>query len=907
MLHSPDFSGKHMRFWSTATLLHGFTIVVGQSISLPGSVIIQNSEYETGHRQYVSDASIRAPFAKPLTTGKDGQFALAFAGVESGTPVRLTVSKPGLEVVNNKETDQVILGRIPHLDVVMTDPEKLAEAQTKYYHIATESVTRNYERHMAALRAENVGLEKRLAALNTETGQQLKTLGDAIDLLTKQRADGMANAMDLAQQFAQVNLDDASALYRRAYEAFQRGQLDSVLLILSEERLEQEYRKLSDQKVGAERVLARSNEGIRQLFESHDLKAHVQEGQLKYAAALATLEKMLAISVEHPEAIDTEKRIGALAWTADLLNKNGDLPGSLAMCQQGLDEAGGGLPTGHLLLAQLYNSRGQVFDRQHRYDEAIADFERVIAVHAKSGRPDSCDMASAFSNIAVTLQWKGDFDGALSHARTGVRLTERDTTYEPDQRSTRYVNLGSVLLSIGRNDEAVDMIMRGIAIGRRLLDPNDPGLALEYCTYGGALLWSGRLSDAEAAYRKALEMMQLTLGTDHPSLVDAYQGIASVLGWRGEHAAAIEAYDRAMEIRLKATGPEDPVAAQMRALKGTDLCMAGRVPEALSELRIALSVQRRVLPENDPFTLVTIRELATAFSAMGRTDSAYHYGQQALDMARIRFEPGDGQLGNVLDMMAEIKRDAMDLEGAQAMYMDLLRNIEPSGSNGAQYTSAYLGLGIILNARGLPDSAIVYLNRSLELVRLQGDENALQNAMVPIAWSYAQQGQLDTAEAICRHALSVLGSGGGSRLAAALSARGWIHEARGEWADALNDYRTALPLYSSSRSRTCRTHYYLGRTLYRMGDMVAAAAELDSSYSIRPTCDAAWFRYKIAVEKKEDRIAFDHLLEFLRGDGWKFVALSSNGLIERKEGLDALRAMATKLGREDVLKEFNLE
>ncbi len=155
-----------MRFWSTATLLHGFTIVVGQSISLPGSVIIQNSEYETGHRQYVSDASIRAPFAKAVTSDKDGQFSLVFTGVENGTPVRLNVEKPGLEVVNSDEVESVILGRVPQLHVVMANAEKLAEAQMKYYNIATESIILNFGKKMDALRSERMTVADRLASVN---------------------------------------------------------------------------------------------------------------------------------------------------------------------------------------------------------------------------------------------------------------------------------------------------------------------------------------------------------------------------------------------------------------------------------------------------------------------------------------------------------------------------------------------------------------------------------------------------------------------------------------------------------------------------------------------------------------------------------------------------------------------
>jgi hypothetical protein len=78
-------------------------LAVSQSIPLNGVVVIQNSQYETGQRQYVKDAAVRAPFAKPVTTDREGTFALAFIEVPNGAPVRIDVQKPGFKVVNTRD------------------------------------------------------------------------------------------------------------------------------------------------------------------------------------------------------------------------------------------------------------------------------------------------------------------------------------------------------------------------------------------------------------------------------------------------------------------------------------------------------------------------------------------------------------------------------------------------------------------------------------------------------------------------------------------------------------------------------------------------------------------------------------------------------------------------------------
>ena len=192
-------------------------VVEAQTISLPGSVVVQNSAYETGARQFISDASIRAPMSKPAISDRSGKFLLEFSGVTSGTPVRLVVNKPGFEVVNAREVQSVILGRIPAVEILMADAQKLAEAQMKYYKIATDGIAQSYHRKMTALNQENVALADRLARFGAQHEREVSSLMEAIDVLTAERNKAMGNAGELAERFASTDLDNASDLFRRAF------------------------------------------------------------------------------------------------------------------------------------------------------------------------------------------------------------------------------------------------------------------------------------------------------------------------------------------------------------------------------------------------------------------------------------------------------------------------------------------------------------------------------------------------------------------------------------------------------------------------------------------------------------------------------------------------------------------
>jgi hypothetical protein len=66
-----------------------------QQIPLEGVVTVQNSRVNTGKTEYVSDASITHPKAKPTSTDSYGKFRLHITGVGSGTQIGIGVSPKG--------------------------------------------------------------------------------------------------------------------------------------------------------------------------------------------------------------------------------------------------------------------------------------------------------------------------------------------------------------------------------------------------------------------------------------------------------------------------------------------------------------------------------------------------------------------------------------------------------------------------------------------------------------------------------------------------------------------------------------------------------------------------------------------------------------------------------------------
>ena len=145
-----------MRTLLLALLLVMVVPLRAQRIDLAGMVVVQNSAFGTGQRQFVQGASVRSPGAKAVSSDAQGSFTLTFHGTASGMPVRLSVEKPGSDVVDPSGLERVMLGRATPLTVALCELEKMERTRLRFHGIATESITNRFEEKLSALRNTSV-------------------------------------------------------------------------------------------------------------------------------------------------------------------------------------------------------------------------------------------------------------------------------------------------------------------------------------------------------------------------------------------------------------------------------------------------------------------------------------------------------------------------------------------------------------------------------------------------------------------------------------------------------------------------------------------------------------------------------------------------------------------------------
>jgi len=202
-----------------------------QQSTLAGIVSIHNSQTETGKRQYVQYATVKDKLnrAQQVLTSINGEFDLVYIDSPSGISVKISVSKEGLGVVNSNNDLKAVLGQLDTMRVSMATPEQITEYSNKIYYAgytnaekklnheikAAQNRIKTLETNREKNRKEIADLQEKIAYLNNKKG------------LLEQQIDELTN------RYVQINLDDATPLYRSAFKLFQEGSPDEAIVVLS--------------------------------------------------------------------------------------------------------------------------------------------------------------------------------------------------------------------------------------------------------------------------------------------------------------------------------------------------------------------------------------------------------------------------------------------------------------------------------------------------------------------------------------------------------------------------------------------------------------------------------------------------------------------------------------------------
>jgi tetratricopeptide (TPR) repeat protein len=262
-----------------------------------------------------------------------------------------------------------------------------------------------------------------------------------------------------------------------------------------------------------------------------------------------------------------------------------------------------------------YGGLGDVYLRDGRVPEAVAAYERAIAIDAsnveshidlgiallREGRADEAiarfqaalaidpGNAEAHNNLGNIFASKGRLDEAAAEYASALKSNPSD--------GRAHYNLGSVLMRMGRMREAAAEFR-----GCLSLDPGDFD-ARE--NLGIALMRLGQADEAVPEFRAALAI--------DPGNPGPHVNLGAILLGKGRMDEAIAEFQKALEA--------DGSNADARYNLGNALMQAGRLDEAIAQFQMLVA--------SDPRDREAHRALGVAFFKKGRIDEADEQLQEA--------------------------------------------------------------------------------------------------------------------------------------------------------------------------------------------------------------------------------------------------------------------------------------
>ncbi len=305
-------------------------------------------------------------------------------------------------------------------------------------------------------------------------------------------------------------------------------------------------------------------------------------------------------------------------------------------------------------LGMIRGQRGDLEAAERLLSEAIARFEAT-------GDTLSLDFGRVQNQLAIMLFRRGDYAAAVPYLRRVIaadRAASEAAGAPIEGLPIHLDNLGSVLLFLGRYEEAEPVMREGLALHQQLHGDLHPSVVISMGNLATLLNNVGRSEEAEALSREALARNVRLHGEAHPSVAIGQGKLGSVLLGREKFDEALELYRRSLVTKRAVYG--DHHASTVVALIGAGeaLRMGGRPGEAVPLLREAVEAAEVAVPPGHVRDRDARRELARALHATGDTDGARAVIRRGIERLGALETPAPEARAHLEEALAELDAPA---------------------------------------------------------------------------------------------------------------------------------------------------------------------------------------------------------------------------------------------------------
>jgi tetratricopeptide (TPR) repeat protein/tRNA A-37 threonylcarbamoyl transferase component Bud32 len=289
----------------------------------------------------------------------------------------------------------------------------------------------------------------------------------------------------------------------------------------------------------------------------------------------------------------------------------------------------------HLQVAIALNSLGNLFNEMGRPADAERAYRRSLTIqraHYGSSHPA---VGRLLNNLGTTLRNEKRYAEARASLEEALAIYERVFTGPVQEIGSTVYNLGNLANDTGDWQAGLRYHERAMALARELYGERHLLVAQALNGSGNSLQLARRYPEALERFDRALRLFEEMVGPEHEHVAYTLQNVGITLEAMGRDAEAVAPFQRALAIYTKTLGPDHPYCGEMIASLGGIDARAGRVRQAREKIERGLALMAKepseaavaaearlvlaglVLGEDPARARALAREAEAAFATLG--------------------------------------------------------------------------------------------------------------------------------------------------------------------------------------------------------------------------------------------------------------------------------------------------
>ncbi|CAF0744151.1 unnamed protein product [Adineta steineri] len=304
------------------------------------------------------------------------------------------------------------------------------------------------------------------------------------------------------------------------------------------------------------------------------------------------------------------------------------------------------LPPNHPDLAKSYNNIGNVHINMGNYPEALLSHEKALEIRQQLLPSNHPDLASSYNNIGAVHYSMGTYPKALLSHEKSLEIRQQSLPPNHPDLASSYNNIGNVHCSMSNYPKALLYHEKAFEIREQSLPPNHTDLASSFNNIGAVHNSISNYSKALSSYKKALEIREQSLPSNHSDLASSYNNIGLVYYNMGNYPKALLYHGKAFEIRGQSLPPNHTDLASSYNHIGLVHYNMGNYPKALSSHEKALEIREQSLPSNHSDLASSYNNIGAVQYSMGNYCKALLSYEKALERRQQSLPPNHPDLAS---------------------------------------------------------------------------------------------------------------------------------------------------------------------------------------------------------------------------------------------------------------------